>query len=111
MAAGPFPLPSSPWQEAQYLRNVTLPDAVLACFGTDFCSLLLCGRATPRAVTSAAPKKITLSRVIGSFSRFSKEGIQVATRFSPRSKIVDVISTVVFSGSPRFLVNAIHKQV
>jgi hypothetical protein len=72
IAAGPFPLPSPPWQEAQYFTNVCLPDPALVCFTAGSCSFFPSARTMPRATASTAPERITLNVDIGSFSRFAR---------------------------------------
>jgi hypothetical protein len=71
IAAGPFPLPSPPWQEAQYFTNVCLPDPALVCFTAGSYSFFPSARTMPRATASTAPERITLNVDIGSFSRFA----------------------------------------
>lgn len=92
-AAGPFPLPSSPWQEAQYFKYVSLPDAVWGCLAAGFCSLFPCTWPKPKTVTNAMPKRITLTRNMGSFLRFAGVRVWVTTGVSSRSNTITVPRT------------------
>jgi len=56
MAAGPFLLPSSPGQGAQYFRNVCSPEAGLGCRAAGFCSFF-------RARAMRGPKRSAWAKI------------------------------------------------
>src|SRR5271165_3738697 len=83
VAAGPFPFPSVPWQEAQYWLNISLPDAALVSLMTVFLmtglvSELFCARQIVDAASNVPSKIMPFFNMMSS----SQSGIDCGERAS-----------------------------